>query len=216
MLTAQIRLAWGAFLVNWLDTCDAGYGMNQLFTGKYGFVIEPDFETNALVRDLAEEIAPRAEFHVEIPHITLYHAALKNAPVSAITEVHKKLLSIVGRKLVLRDIQVFGSKFLFWNTEKTDWLQSAHITALELSDYFDAESVSLEGLDLTPNQRENLLSYGSPIVRDEYLPHITLAYSETTDVFEGIPSERVHEMTVGRVSFVELGKYGAVTRVVEI
>lgn len=186
------------------------------FTGKYGFVIEPDFETNALARDLAEEIAPRAEFHVEIPHITLYHAALKNAPASAITDMGEKLLSIVGRKLMLRDIQVFGSKFLFWNTEKTDWLQSAHETALELSRFFDADSVSLEGLDLTPNQRENLLSYGSPIVRDEYLPHITLAYNQTREAFEGIPNERVQEMTVGRVSFVELGKYGAVVRVLKI
>lgn len=186
------------------------------YTGKYGFVIEPDFETNALVRDFSEEIAPRAEFHVEIPHITLYHATLKNVPVSAITEVREKLSSIVGRRLILRDIQVFGNKFLFWNTEKTDWLQSAHETVLELSQYFDTESISLEGLDFTANQRENLLSYGSPIVRDEYLPHITLAYNETMEAFDGIPNERVHEMTVGRVSFVELGKYGAVVRVVEI
>jgi 2'-5' RNA ligase len=188
-------------------------------SGSYGFVIKPDAETQKKAEALAREMAPNAEFQTKIPHITLYHARLDELPLQAARDILLKLRAYKGETLILNSFEVYGGKFFFWDNEKTDILRSMHGEALKLATYLDKKAVARaveEGLNMTPEELENIKRYGHPLVLERYTPHITLAYDSRGLVLPPHTPATPREMKIDDVLFAEMGKYGSVARVVDL
>lgn len=190
------------------------------FNGSFGFVIKPDAKTQRRAEDLAERLAPHAEFHVKIPHITLYHGRVQNLPLETVRRILPHLKGYIGETLALDSFEIYGGKFLFWDNQKTRNIREMHFRALALADYLDKGAVARavdEGLSMTPEELENVRRFGHPLVRDRYTPHITLAYdSRGLTLPPGDMEMRPWEMKIEDVLFTEMGKYGAVARVVDL
>lgn len=188
-------------------------------SGSYGLVIRPDVATRDRAEGLAREMAPEAEFHVKVPHITLYHGRLNSLPLQVVRDILPELREHRGDTLLLNSFEIYGGRFLFWDNEKTQSLRLMHEGALKLADYLDKEALSRaveEGLKMAPDELENVRRFGHPLVGDKFTPHITLAYdSGGLSLPPKVPT--VHwEMKIDDVLFAEIGKYGAVARVVEL
>lgn len=190
----------------------------EYFTGSYGLVIRPDQITIERAVQLARSLAPQAPFLVENPHITLYHAKFTNLPNNEVRGVLQAIKNLRGQYLKLGDLQIFGEKFLFWNVVKTDQIRQAHEKALVLSQYLDQEAQARaqeEGLSLTEQEMESLRRFGHPLMKDLYLPHITLAYDPKGIVLGPRHTEEEYDMRVDSVNFAEIGQYGVVKKIIE-
>ncbi|MGB6839085.1 MAG: hypothetical protein WBE27_02340 [Microgenomates group bacterium] len=188
-------------------------------SGSFGLVIKPDAETERKALSLAGEMAPNAEFQIKVPHITLYHGRVNNLPLPMVKDLLLRLRKHRGESLVLNSLKVYGGKFLFWNNEKTGSLRSMHQEALKLAEYLARDTVSRaaeEGLDMTPEELENVKKYGHPLVMERYTPHITLAYDSQGLTLPPSGNIEPWEMKIDDVLFSEMGKYGVVARVVDL
>jgi 2'-5' RNA ligase len=194
-------------------------GQKQEFNGHYGFVLLPDQETVKRAKELASRFAPEAEYKVEFPHITLYHASLRALPLTKVHELMQKLEPLQGEILGLQNINVYGGKFLFWSVDMTDALQDGHEIALDLAKYIDTEgdiSALSEDLDLSEEEFQNAYFYGHPLVHKLYDPHITLAYDSN-----GLSLSEEHEdeyfaAAVAEYAFVEIGERGRIEKIIDV
>ncbi len=190
--------------------------VRDVYTGSYGFVIKPDINTSTKSMELAGKLTPDAEFKTISPHITLFHANVKDLPHEKMQKILEQLQDLKGAAFTLKDIQIFGGKFLFWNIEKNSQIQSAHTAALEMAEFLNKETLARaleEKLSLTPDQQYNVEHFGHPLVRDLYLPHITLSYNGTGISLPESVSEYVWKMDASNVHFAEIGSLGRVQKI---
>ncbi len=191
-----------------------------IFTGSYGIVIEPDIRTKIKARVLATFLTPHAGYLVETPHITLYHAKFTDLPIDEVKRVLEEINYLQSLWFTLRELQIFGEKFLFWNIEKDDLIQKAHEKTLLLSKYRNKKAIAKaleEKLTLTKQEIDNLNKYGHPLTDSLYLPHITLAYDQGGIMLN--PEEisfTEHSMQVHKIHFVEIGLYGSVKNIINL
>lgn len=200
---------------------------DQLLSGPLGVVIIPDEITISAAHAAAREILPPdSEFILDsgsIPHLTLYHGKFSALPLSVVTAVLAEIrTNLRGVEFQLGPVTGFGGNFIFWDVEQSGpgiaALNSTHLRALKLSEYLDREAapkaVSEERLSLRPEELENLRTYGHPLVRDQYAPHITLGFH--AGVAGSIPAGlvRTQRVTVASVELVRVGYPGRVEAVV--
>jgi len=201
--------------------------LTNTYSGGYGFIAIPDLDTIEKCYTLAKEKFPKDWEYVlgayYLPHITLYHSKMKNVPEDFASVLNKKLnKALQGLTFNLSPLVCFGDKFIFWNIEPEgpsyDLLLKCHGEALELADYLDRSATKRadeEGLSLTEREKENVELYNHPLVRDLYMPHITLAYDEKVKGFLGEGEGEFHTMTIDRVEFAEIGHPGVVIKVID-
>lgn len=205
---------------------------NRLATlsGPLGLVIIPDQQTIDRAFKLAAEILPPGSEYIlhpgSLPHLTLYHGKLRDVPVEEIALiVHDLRQSLVGHNFHLGKIVGFGGKFVFWNVNQdqaldSKVLSSAHEKALSLARFLDRASVpkatSEEGLSLSDAELENVRLFGHPFVRQLYTPHITLGFHR--GVAQTIPANSMREVrfTVASVELVYIGYPGRVENVIDL
>ncbi len=197
------------------------------FNGGYGFVAVPDRATIEQSYQLAAAIFPQDSEYILapgcLPHITLYHSKMRDVPLGWANKLTTEInSSLAGITIDLNALICFGGKFIFWNVDPASaaypLLKTAHERALELAQYLDQSAVRRadeEGLTLTVNEKENVAKFNHPLVRDLYLPHITLGYDARC---KGLINEGVSErwsMQIESVRFAEIGHPGVVKKVVE-
>ena len=206
-----------------------GTGAALTLSGALGIVIIPDHATILESYKLAGHLLPAGSEYIlspgVIPHITLYHGKFLNAPVGQVQAILSDIRSeLHGAKFSLGPIQCFGGNFIFWNVEPDDTtmrvLGRAHEKALSLSRFLDRtappKATSEEGLTLSPDELENLREYGHPLVRQLYLPHITLGFHPeiSKQVSDG---QRIKwDSSVGSVELVRVGYPGKIDEIVSI
>lgn len=203
----------------------------KLITDLVGLVIQPDAATIRKSYELAASLMPKtSEVAVapgSLPHMTLTQCTLRNAPRERLAEFIEQLEEqLRGRSIPLSTVVAFGAGFLFWCTDHTAperrSLQHAHEYAITLADgLLDpvANAAVVEGtirlfnndLVLVGNAR----TYGYAMVRDRYLPHITLGFDPrlAVDRQTGPISENqthLHAMQVERVVLAKMGSHGRV------
>ena len=189
------------------------------FGGSYGFVIVPDANTKTKTENLARELFPKAEYQATTPHVTLYQGRVAGLPPDEVRKILNKLKGYSGETLALDLIDIYGGKFAFWNNEKNTNLSLVHTTALEIAAYLDKNTIQRsveEGLDMSPEELENVRKFGYPFVGESYRPHITLAYDSQGLTLPTGGLSRPWEMKIEDVLFVKMGKYGSVAEVIEI
>ena len=188
---------------------------SEKFTGSYGIVIIPDKETCRQALLLAKELSRDIDFKDPTPHITLYHARFSELPKRVVMSTLDQLKLFLGLELELSELQVYGSKFLFWNIKKNTCIQHMHEEALRISKYLDRKSVSRaieeEKLDLSDEELRLIKNYGHPLIKHHYIPHITLAYS-ASGIQLPMMSYKRRIMRVEDIIFAEIGDYGVVRR----
>ena len=189
------------------------------FSGSYGFVIKPDSKTQEKAQAIAIKLAPGAEFQTTIPHITLYHGRIEHLPLRVVKEILAELKEHRGESLTLDSFEVYGGNFLFWDVKMTDILPPMHKKALSISAYLEKDGIAMahdEGLKMTSKELDNIMRYGHPLVLERYVPHITLAYdSHGLTLSPQLPLSP-WRIEIDDVIFAEMGKYGAVARIVDI
>lgn len=155
--------------------------MDEFITGRFGIVLLPDVAVDTKARELSVSI-PNNEIvfnETQVPHLTLYHAELQAAPLSEIHKILQEIQSDLPQEVLFTHTAFRVSKFVFWETERTDALMKLHERALKLSQYLNrgVESpTKKEGIVLSPEQQKNVEQYGHPLVRNEWNPHITVGY----------------------------------------
>ncbi len=192
--------------------------IKEKYNGSYGIVIKPDISTGEQSLRLANELTPNAEYKVTVPHLTLYHGNISNLPLDKVQEILRSTQEMLRDNIHdLRDIQVFGGKFVFWDVIKNKSMRQAHDIALGLSKFLDREKLARalqEGLNLTEEQRLNMEQFGHPLVGDLYRPHITLSYDSQGIVLPEDVQSCDWRMNVNNVHFAEIGKYGSVAKII--
>lgn len=160
-----------------------------------------------------------------VPHVTLYHGKLKDVPIAVVASLVDRIRQLLlGHKFVLSEVVGFGGNFIFWNLSEVGsdikQLQSAHEIALELAQYLDPtalpKATTEEALTLSEEQKENVRRFGHPLVRNLFLPHITLGFHPgVANVKPPISTEEA-TLTVASVEFVRIGHPGRVEEVLKI
>ncbi len=197
-----------------------------LLSGALGLVIIPDHETIERAYALAEKIMPKGAQYVlgpgSLPHITLYHGKLADAPGLVASETLNELRTeLIGRKFTLKELVAFGGNLIFWNVDRSshdcEVLQASHAKALNLAQYLDRTTVakanSEEGLSLKEAELENIKLFGHPLVGSLYMPHITIGFHH--GLADHLASNREFKWSM-KVASVELVKVGHLGRVEEI
>ena len=188
------------------------------FSGAYGIVIALDQKTVEAAQELVKDVS--ADFKTAYAHITLFHTKLKDADPESLKMITEKCHQLMqGQHVTLDRIAVFGSNFLFWDALPSAALTQAHAVALELAEFLDQDlhtHTKGEALTLTPGQEHNIRTYGHPLVKDDYRPHVTLAYNHS-----GFPSTQehksvLHEAIIEKVVFAEIGQFGRVLREIHL
>ena len=201
-------------------------------TGIVALVIGPDPPTIRAAYELADAlVAPGAEQVLgpgSLPHVTLTQCALRAAPRARLRAFVARLEEALrGRTIPLGPIQRFGQGFVFWCAEpdgpERRALQSAHEDALALADGLLDPVANAAVVETTRRafggDREliaNAERYGYSLVRQRYLPHITLGFdSRPIDAPAARPAvaARAHTMAIDRVVVAPLGAYGRIDAV---
>lgn len=198
-------------------------------SGALGVVIIPDQATIAESYKLARNILPASSEYIlssrAIPHITLYHGKFLDVPTSEVQTILRDIRSDLHRaNFSLGPIQCFGGNFVFWNVEPDDTtrhqLQLAHEKSLTLSRFLDRsappKATSEEGLSLYAAELENLKEYGHPLVRQSYLPHITLGFHRGLAAHVPNGQSNKWHSSVGSVEFVRVGYPGTIEEIVSL
>ena len=199
------------------------------FSGALGIVIIPDQATIAESYKLARNTLPAGSEYIlspgAIPHITLYHGKFLDVPTSEAQTILRDIRSDLQRaNFSLGPIQCFGGNFIFLNVEPDDTtrhqLQLAHEKSLLLSRFLDRtappKATSEEGLSLSTAELENLEGYGHPLVRQSYLPHITLGFHRGLAVHFPNGQSKKWRSAVGSVEFVRVGYPGTIEEIVSL
>lgn len=190
-----------------------------VFNGSYGFVIRPDSETQQMAESLANRLFPDAEYKTTVPHITLYHGRVENLPIEAVRAILSRLKENNGKDIDLKQIEIYGGKFAFWNSEVVSDLRLMHEQALGMAEYLDsgaAQRAVEERLNLTEKELSNVKKFGHPLVGELYKPHITLAYDNKGLKLAAEKFIEPWKTKIDDVLFTEMGKYGSVVNVINI
>lgn len=188
--------------------------MHNSYTGQSGIVLFPDGQTNREALRLSIECGGGNSIDLggrHTPHLTLYHSKLTSVPASEVNKTLDNLKDILPIRLLFTEIAVFGGKYLFWDTERTEVLMKAHERALDISRFFipaGEQPVGTAHISLSSEEDLNVQKYGHPLVRALWRPHITLGYYP-----QGIsrePSAQTFEGFAVEVAFVRVGEMGTV------
>ena len=198
-------------------------------------VIQPDAATIRASWDLAASLLPPGAEQVlgpgSLPHVTLTQCALREAPRERLREYVGRLQDQLGGQPVRLDAVVpFGAGFLFWCAEPTGRdrrvLQAAHELAVTLAeDHLDPEAnaaivtATARAFKDDPVLVGNARTYGYSLVRERYLPHITLGFDPRLAPHQAGGTSvisRPHTMTVDGVVLARLGRLGQVEAVLSL
>jgi 2'-5' RNA ligase len=186
----------------------------ETFTGQYGFVLELDSGTKNLAANLSKQYSDNlTPINQRIPHLTLFHTSIKNAPASEIQNILFNIETDVTKILTFDKIVSFGGHFVFWQCDKTKELYVLHEKSLLLAKYFSPRiDVKKENLVLPKEQKDNIAQFGHPLVCGQWDPHITLAYLDRGPKI--VSHECQHIASPAAVNFVKIGLYGSVQEVI--
>src|SRR3989344_1913145 len=190
----------------------------QTYSGQLGIVLFCSDAVNSVSVACAKVYAPDSAIDLgsrHRPHITLYHSNLTDVPVDRAEQILDDVVRALPVDIRLFSIATFGGKFVFWDVVCTPELEKLHATALRLGEYFapaGEQQADKERIVLSPAEEENVLSYGHPLVRDRWRPHITLGYYPTRLEHETADS-CVLGGTVTGAGFVRVGEYGTIAEV---
>ena len=150
-----------------------------------------------------------------MPHVTLYHSKLGHVLEAVVDRFLGDLAAMLPINVSFTEIETFGGKFLFWDTERSEQLVMAHEVALGLSKFFipsGVQQADKEKIFLSPGENLNVQKFGHPLVGKLWRPHVTLGYFS-----QGISVKRRLEKFKGRsvgVAFVRVGEAGTVAEVI--
>jgi hypothetical protein len=198
-------------------------------TGVVALVLQPDPATIVAAYDLAASLMPAAAEQVTapgaLPHLTLTQCALRDAPRERVRAFVTRLEDMLrGAVIPLSAVRPFGAGFLFWCAEGDGAgrraLQAAHEHAVTLADGLLDPVANDAVVEATarafaddPVLVGNARRHGYALVRERYLPHITLGFDPRLGAGRpaGSPvAHRPHAMTMDRVVLAPLGRYGRV------
>lgn len=193
-------------------------------SGEVGLVVTLTAESERLCRAAAAEFLPGNSEYVlgaqNLPHLTLYQAALKDCDTNHALELAADLSGIIsGKELFLRDLVVFGGKFLFWNVNLhgsgVQELRDCHERSLVLARYLDLEENArlLPSRPGTEQQIENFAHYGYGLLRELYLPHVTLGVNSGFEASRQEFPERLGSVVASAVAVTRMGQFGKVVEV---
>ncbi len=186
--------------------------MDELLSGRYGIVLLPDADVDKKAQEIAASIdGNQIKFSdVRVPHMTLYHAQLLNVPSALINECLTEITARLPIEAEFTQVVPRSSKFIFWEIEKTQQLIEIHEIGLRLAEFLDRTAVPpavKEGLQLSPQQQENVKRFGHPLVRGEWNPHITVGYlSDVTNLQPHTAVRRGSFMKASFAKIVDLGQ----------
>lgn len=190
----------------------------ETYTGQLGVVLTCNVDTARRAMYLTNKIPDGNAIALGTqhrPHVTLYHSKLQDVPAHAVSSVLKSIARELPLSLEFSQTAVFGGKFLFWDIERTPVLMELHEKALSLSRYFTPagkQQADKEKIALAAAEDENVRTYGHPLVRDLWRPHITLGYyPQGIDV----PAQQErHHGAAYRAAFVRVGDFGTVAEII--
>ncbi len=191
----------------------------KTFSGQLGIVLFPDQKTTEKADNISKKFRNNQIFFNgdTQPHISLYHSKLQDVPTDEIKRLFqliKPLLS--GETFTLKEINVFGGKFVFWDVVKdtAKMLFKSHNTTLKnLSIYFLKEGeqqADREKITLSTEETFNVRNFGHPLVGKLWRPHITLAYLKNLKSAEQYTEEM--NFSIKSIGFVEIGDYGIIKK----
>jgi len=149
-----------------------------------------------------------------IPHISLYHIAVRQENFAAFREEAGRIWArLGGGRLKLRGIEL-----PLLMTEKPKWLERLHDEVVERTvKFFDWDSGAKDSWRADGvRQRRYVEKYGSPYVRGGFKPHITLTSFEDKSVVKEIPALEFKPMSfeVNHLYICELGPSHSCRRIV--
>lgn len=153
---------------------------------------------------------------VKKPHLTLYHAMVREPDLERIrNRVNFLHAFCIGDPVSFTDVAVFGDKFLFLDAYRSSQLRLVHAeAAMTLLPYLDRDTVrpaQKEGLILSPAEQSNVETFGHPLVGPEYRPHVTLAFDENPEVIARcvLPPDDLRSQMIAAVRLGIMGEYGS-------
>jgi len=202
---------------------------DERITGFVALVIQPDPSTILKAYDLAQTLMPAPAEQVtapgSLPHLTLTQCALRDAPRERVREFVARLDDALrGAAIPLGAVVTFGAGFLFWCAEAVGpgrrALQAAHEYAVTLADRLLDPVANEAVVEATarafadePELVANARRYGYALIRERYLPHITLGFDPRLGGGRPAGSSMTslsHTMTMDRIVLARLGRYGRV------
>jgi len=202
---------------------------DERITGFVALVIQPDPSTILKAYDLAQTLMPAAAEQVtapgSLPHLTLTQCALRDAPRERVREFVARLDDALrGTAIPLGAVVTFGAGFLFWCAEAEGpgrrVLQAAHEYAVTLADGLLDPVANDAVVEATarafadePELVANARRYGYALIRERYLPHITLGFDPRLGGGRAAGASMTslsHTMTMDRIVLARLGRYGRV------
>lgn len=192
--------------------------MTTTFTGQYGIVLLPDNETAAKARGLGAALLGNEldVGGVHPAHLTLYHLSTHGLPGQMVSEILTAVSKRLPLVVSLGPLQIYGSKFWFWDATIDGDLEMFHHMSLQLMQFIDRntrQQADKEGLDLSSEERDNVNTFGHPLVKRLWRPHITIGYC-SAGISDEMKGEMLHEAVFNRVAFVRVGDFGSVAEIV--
>lgn len=185
------------------------------YTGLLGFVILPDNKTKEVLKELSKKYSLKDDVLPQPHHLSLYHGNLLNFPDDKVRKLLQQLKFLFGNKYVLKQIEPYGEKFLFWDVSKPFLgLQRAHESIVKvIAQYVDHEKTGIalkEELKIPEKELSNIKRYSHPLVKDLFRPHYSLLYRKK-DVKN--KNNKEHVGIVKEIQFVEIGGFSKINRV---
>lgn len=197
----------------------------KTFSGQCGIVLLPDLGTTRSARYINEDFNLRnavteegLDLSKHIPHFSLYHARFKDLPFSVAKRAVDRIKGYLPLSFNLYKLNVYGDNFLFWDVDPDDvqLFMRLYEEAIKLVHFLDRSretQADKEGLKLTPQERENLLLYGHPLVKDLLRPHLTVGYLPHGILSINQPY-RDREAKILRVAFAKIGELGTIQEII--
>jgi len=204
--------------------------MSHIETTSLNVVCLPDSEITKQAIHLSSEVSKLAESNYTLdgikyfPHITLYQSAFPTKNIDSI----KSALTSLANQIRPLDIRMNNLsvllEFLFWDAVKTPELlalQSAVVAALNPfreGSLLSEDRQRLDMPDFPQVMKDNIQTYGYPLIGDLYSPHISL--TRFTDSTLALKAQRQLEtpsmqFTVSSLHLANRGPDGTVNKIFE-
>ncbi len=149
-------------------------------------VVLPDEKTKKQILSWSRVIAERwkTNFVLDdatyIPHLTLYQTRYPSKNIEQIKNVIRQFaLGIKPFKVALSGISAFYG-FLFYDAVKEKTLLENHSQLVDLLNPFreghitEEQQGMLESSEISDAMKEGIVLWGSPVSKDQFIPHITI------------------------------------------